>query len=118
MPFRYRHLNTIALLGIFALAASACGRRGGLEPPPGVAAPKATNTTVGAPTTASPRALPQTVGLGGGAAAPDPDAVREGDELDPQAVPGSGTEAPITTSRGAKRRYNVPKQPFFLDPLL
>ncbi|MDO9427188.1 MAG: hypothetical protein Q7T93_10180, partial [Methylobacterium sp.] len=67
---------------------------------------------------ASPRALPQSVGLGGGAATPDPDAVRAGDELDAAAVPGVGLEAPILTSRGAKRGYVVPKQPFFLDPLL
>ncbi len=116
MPLRSRHLTTIVVLGAVALAASACGRRGGLEPPPGLAAPD--KTVAASPATASPRALPQSIGLGGGTAAPDPEAVRDGDELDPQAVPGSGTEAPIRTARGAKRRYTVPKQPFLLDPLL
>lgn len=120
MPLRYRHLTTIAVLGSLALAASACGRRGGLEPPPGLAAdkPAVEKSAPASPAPASPRVLPQSIGLGGGAAAPDPDAVRDGDELDPQAVPGSGTEAPIRTARGAKRRYTVPKQPFILDPLL
>ncbi|NEU14008.1 hypothetical protein G3T14_18000 [Methylobacterium sp. BTF04] len=116
MPLRFSsHLTTIAALALVALAASACGRRGGLEAPSAVKTEKSAAT---APVTASPRVLPQTIGLGGGAAAPDPDAVRDGDELDPQAVPGSGTEAPIKTSRGARRGYTVPKQPFILDPLL
>ena len=56
--------------------------------------------------------------LGGGAATPEPDAVRAGDELDTLAVPGSGAEAPVKTTRGAKRGYVVPKEPFLLDPLL
>jgi len=120
MPLRLRSLTTLAALGLVALAASGCGRRGGLEPPPGSAAPTRPvaggSSTLGAP--ASPRALPQSVGLGGGTATPDPDAVRAGDELDAAAVASGGTESPILTTRGAKRGYVVPKQPFFLDPIL
>ena len=41
-----------------------------------------------------------------------------GDELDTLAVPGSGAEAPVKTTRGAKRGYVVPNRPFLLDPLL
>jgi len=44
--------------------------------------------------------------------------VRAGDELSAAAVPPGGTEAPVETSRGARRGYRVPKEPFILDPLL
>jgi predicted small lipoprotein YifL len=120
MPFRLHSLTTLAALGLVALAASGCGRRGGLEPPPGSAAPAppASRSSTGVTAPASPRALPQSVGLGGGGATPDPDAVRAGDELDPAAVAGGSSETPILTTRGAKRGYVVPKQPFFLDPIL
>lgn len=112
-----RSLSTIVAIGLVALGASACGRRGALEPPPGsVAAANAPRP--GLPGVASPRSLPQSVGLGGGAAALEPEAVRAGDELDALAAPGSGAEAPVKTTRGAKRGYVVPKQPFLLDPLL
>lgn len=112
-----RHLPTITLVGLIALGASACGRRGALEPPPGTEAARSF-ARPGLPGVASPRALPQSVGLGGGTAAPDPEAVRAGDELDTLAVPGSGAEAPVKTTRGAKRGYVVPNRPFLLDPLL
>jgi hypothetical protein len=35
MFLRPRHLSTIAAIGLIGLGASACGRRGALEPPPG-----------------------------------------------------------------------------------
>ncbi|KQP58974.1 hypothetical protein ASG60_12120 [Methylobacterium sp. Leaf469] len=113
-----RSLTILAAFGLVALATAGCGRRGGLEPPPGSAAPNPPTARLSGTAPASPRALPQSVGLGGGAATLDPDAVRAGDELDAAVVPGSGSEAPILTGRGAKRGYVVPKQPFFLDPLL
>ncbi|SFG69846.1 hypothetical protein [Methylobacterium gossipiicola] len=120
MPLRLRSLTILAAFGLVALGASGCGRRGGLEPPPGSAAPTlpASRTSANVAAPASPRALPQSVGLGGGTATPDSDAVRAGDELDSAAVASGGTEAPVSTTRGAKRGYVVPKQPFFLDPLL
>ncbi|MCJ2034712.1 LPS translocon maturation chaperone LptM [Methylobacterium sp. J-068] len=117
MFLRSRPLSTIAAIGFIALAASACGRRGALEPPPGTEAARSV-ARPGMPGLASPRALPASVGIGGGTAAPEPDAVRAGDELDALAVPGSGAEAPVKTTRGAKRGYVIPKQPFLLDPLL
>ncbi|MEE7493875.1 hypothetical protein MOTC310_27005 [Methylobacterium oryzae] len=49
---------------------------------------------------------------------PDPASVRAGDELSAAAVPPGGTDAPVETSRGARRGYRVPKEPFILDPLL
>jgi len=117
MFLRPRHLSTIAAIGLIGLGASACGRRGALEPPPGTEAARSV-ARPGLPGVATPRALPQSIGLGGGTAAPESDAVRAGDELDVLAVPGSEAEAPVKTTRGAKRGYVVPKQPFLLDPLL
>lgn len=117
MFLRSRPLLTITAFGLVSLAASGCGRRGALEPPPGTEAARSV-ARPGLPGLASPRALPQSVGLGGGNPAPDPDAVRSGDELEALAVPGSGAEAPVKTTRGAKRGYVIPKQPFLLDPLL
>ncbi|KQS71483.1 hypothetical protein SAMN02799625_05037 [Methylobacterium sp. UNC300MFChir4.1] len=109
-------LKLLAVSGLVALAASACGRRGALEPPQ-TAAPRAgAQASADAPT--GRRTLPVSVGLGGGAPEPDPASVRAGDELSAAAVPPGGTEAPVETSRGARRGYRVPKEPFILDPLL
>jgi predicted small lipoprotein YifL len=110
---RSRSLTLVAVLGLVAMTCSACGRRGGLQPPDA-----ATNVAPTASGPASARQLPGSVGLGGGAAAPDPAAVQDGDELPASAVAAGGTDAPVTTTRGAKRGYTIPKQPFFLDPLL
>ncbi|WP_238182228.1 LPS translocon maturation chaperone LptM [Methylobacterium trifolii] len=109
-----RALTRLAVAGLVMLALTACGRRGALESPE--AAARAQRSAAQVP--AGPRALPQSVGLGGGSAEADPDAIRAGDELSASAVPPSGTEAPIQTSRGAKRGYRIPKDPFILDPLL
>ncbi|KAB1081240.1 LPS translocon maturation chaperone LptM [Methylobacterium soli] len=123
-----RFLKLLAAAGLVALAVSACGRRGSLEPPDtrADAGPRAgvrasgTGSAIGGATVAAAggRTLPTSVGLGGGSAAPDPAAVQAGDELPLSAIPPSGTEAPVLTERGAKRGYTVPKQPFFLDPIL
>lgn len=107
-------LCAILLLPVL-LAASGCGRRGSLEPPQ-AAATQPRPEVSGA--TASARQLPGSVGLGGGSAAPNQAAVASGDELSPTAVTNAGTDAPVETSRGAKRGYTIPKQPFILDPLL
>jgi len=108
-------LKLLAVSGLVALAVSACGRRGALEPPQ-TAAPAATQTGPDAAT--GRRTLPASIGLGGGAPEPDPASVRAGDELSAAAVPPGGTDAPVETSRGARRGYRVPKEPFILDPLL
>ncbi|AIQ92406.1 hypothetical protein A3862_11015 [Methylobacterium sp. XJLW] len=108
-------LKLLAVSGLVALAVSACGRRGALEPPQ-TAAPAAAPASVGAAT--GRRTLPVSVGLGGGAPEPDAASVRAGDELSVAAVPPGGTDAPVETSRGARRGYRVPKEPFILDPLL
>ncbi|TXM75178.1 hypothetical protein FV226_04110 [Methylobacterium sp. WL12] len=115
-----RVLTSILAAALVALALAGCGRRGALEPPGASATVPARNTAQGTPTTtAGPRTLPVSAGLGGGAPEPDPLAVRAGDELPPSALaPASGTEAPVETSRGAKRGYRIPKDPFILDPLL
>ncbi|MGU3540788.1 LPS translocon maturation chaperone LptM [Methylobacterium sp. A54F] len=109
-----RALKLLAAVALVALATSACGRRGSLEPPDG----SARAGRAGPPAPASGRSVPNSVGLGGGATAPNAAAVQDGDELPASAVPPAGTEAPIQTSRGAKRGYVVPKDPFFLDPIL
>ncbi|MGV7031589.1 lipoprotein [Methylobacterium symbioticum] len=111
-----RVLTLLAAAGL-ALAVSACGRRGALEAPQ-ASAPQRMSTAPGPGTTASPRQLPGSVGLGGGSTTPDSDAVQAGDELAVSATPPAGTEAPIETSRGAKRGFRIPKDPFILDPLL
>lgn len=108
-------LKLLAVSGLVALAVSACGRRGALEPPQ-TAAPAAAPASGGAAT--GRRTLPVSVGLGGGAPEPDATSVRAGDELSVAAVPPGGTDAPVETSRGARRGYRVPKEPFILDPLL
>lgn len=110
-----RALKLLAVASLAALAVSACGRRGALEPPDAGARAER-GATQGA--RAGARGLPQGVGLGGGSSEPDPTAVQAGDELSIAAVPPSGTDAPIQTTRGAKRGYRVPKDPFVLDPLL
>ncbi|KQT14765.1 hypothetical protein ASG40_05520 [Methylobacterium sp. Leaf399] len=102
MPLRFRPLTPLVALGFVALAVSACGRRGGLEAPPDGSVP---------PGPATSRALPA-------AAVAVPTAVQDGDELSPAAVAGGGFDTPLTTSRGAKRGYTIPKAPFILDPLL
>lgn len=100
-----------------ALTLTACGRRGALEPPDTGVKPQR-SVAQAAPTKAGARQLPQSTGLGEGAPEPDPLAVQAGDELSLSAIPPSGTEAPVETSRGAKRGYRIPKDPFLLDPLL
>ncbi|MDP4005258.1 lipoprotein [Methylobacterium sp. NEAU K] len=107
-------LKLLATAGLVALAVSACGRRGALEPPQASApvAPARADSVNGR------RSLPVSVGLGGGVAEPEAAAVRAGDELSGAAVPPGGTGAPVETSRGAKRGYRIPKEPFILDPLL
>jgi predicted small lipoprotein YifL len=109
-------LKLLSASGLIALAVSACGRRGALEPPQtsALTAP----ARAGSDTVNGRRTLPVSVGLGGGAAEPEAAAVRAGDELSVTAVPPGGTEAPVETSRGARRGYRVPKEPFILDPLL
>ncbi|MDP4021976.1 lipoprotein [Methylobacterium sp. NEAU 140] len=115
-------LTLLAASALAALAVSACGRRGALEPPqaaalgPAAGAQAAPGAVPGVVQGA--RTLPDSVGLGGGRPEPDPTAVRAGDELSLSAVPPAGTEAPIQTSRGAKRGYRIPRDPFILDPLL
>ncbi len=99
-----------ALLLPLVISASACGRRGALEPPN---APTKTSATGPSAT----RALPSTVGTGGEAVS-DQAAVSAGDELSPTAVSPASGAAPVETARGAKRGYTIPKQSFILDPLL
>ncbi len=112
-------LQILFVAGLSALTLAGCGRRGSLEPPPTAGAPAATTAPTGNPSSVkTARILPGSIGLGGGQAEPEAEAVRAGDELPASAVPPAGTEAPIQTSKGAKRGYRIPKDPFILDPLL
>lgn len=116
MPARPRRLNLLIAIGLVALACSACGRRGSLEPP-GTASATAPAVAQGA--AVSPRAVPTTgVGVGDRAAAPDSDAVQTGDELNPAAIPPGADGVPVTTTRGGKRGYRIPREPFILDAIL
>lgn len=118
MPARFQpHPNRLAIgfaLGLLVLSCAACGRRGALEPPDAGSSDR--NTVSQGP--ASSRALPQGVGLGGGSVAPDPEAVRDGDEVSAAATAPGLDSSPVKTSRGGKRGYTIPKQPFLLDPIL
>ncbi|WP_019903116.1 hypothetical protein [Methylobacterium sp. 77] len=101
MLFRSR-LTLILVLGCVALAGAGCGRRGALQAP-------------------DTRAPAQPAGLGLGGPVVDSTAVADGDDLDPSAISGTPqgvVEAPVQTTKGAKRGYNIPKKPFILDPLL
>lgn len=101
-------------LVMVALAAGGCGRRGKLESPNG--ATREPSRATSAP--ASARSLPNSIGVASGGAAPDADAVRDGDELPLSATPAGIDNAPVQTNRGAKRGFTIPKAPFILDPLL
>ena len=115
MPSR---LPALIAIGLVALACTACGRRGGLEPP-GTASATVAPVAARPGVPASPRSLPTThVGVGDRGAPPDPDAVLAGDELSPAAIPPGADGVPVTTSRGGKRGYRVPKEPFILDAIL
>jgi predicted small lipoprotein YifL len=110
-------LRILAVAGLAALALAGCGRRGALEPP-GASATTTAPGSSGSSGVKTARILPDSIGLGGGQAEPEAEAVRAGDELSPAAIPPSGTEAPVQTTKGAKRGYRIPKEPFILDPLL
>ncbi|KMO18940.1 LPS translocon maturation chaperone LptM [Methylobacterium platani] len=115
--------RTLVLLGLIALSAAACGRRGPLEPPP-VAAPagpvQGSKPQAGAqgaaraPTgAAAVNTLPGGVGLEAGGSIPD-----DADELPASAVAApTGIPAPTVSSR-RRKGYVIPKEPFPLDPLL
>ncbi|MGF3023210.1 hypothetical protein ACQVP2_10310 [Methylobacterium aquaticum] len=135
--------RTLALLGLIALSAAACGRRGPLEPQPGggrekergkgkgrrAAPPKNPHASPTAtppkpaPPTGSPQpktgaaavnTLPAGIGLSAGASAPD-----EADELPSAAVAApTGIPAPVESSSRRRKGYVIPKEPFPLDPLL
>lgn len=111
-------LRILAVAGLAALVLAGCGRRGALEPPGASAAATPVAGTSGSSEVKTGRLLPDSIGLGGGQAEPNAEAVRAGDELSPGAVPPSGSEAPVVTTKGAKRGYRIPKEPFILDPLL
>jgi len=96
-----RFFITVTCLCAFAMALSACGRRGGLEAPPGAASNTAEVTTqqqTGDPFIQQPGNT-------------DPGTVAESENLD-----GSTVSSGVDT--GLDSRAEKPKRPFFLDPLL
>jgi predicted small lipoprotein YifL len=115
--------RTLVLLGLIALSAAACGRRGPLEPPPAAATaqPQAGGNPGGTAGGTRPKTgaaavntLPAGVGLSAGASAPDPE-----DELPSAAVAApTGIPAPTESSSRRRKGYVIPKEPFPLDPLL
>ncbi|WP_053078432.1 LPS translocon maturation chaperone LptM [Methylobacterium tarhaniae] len=119
--------RTLVLLGLIALSAAACGRRGPLEPPsaaapavqpqangPAGVGPAGTSTARPLTGAAAVNTLPAGVGLSAGGSAPD-----DGDELPASAVAApTGIPAPTESSSRRRKGYVIPKEPFPLDPLL
>ncbi len=119
-------LVAVLLAGTLALGLGACGRRGQPEPPPDPNAPAKTQPDRSAP----PRARAGASSSAGSTAQPAPTtlATRPGavtenslDDDDAPDDPNAGvspqpTPAPSNRRRG--RAYQVPKEPFFLDPIL
>ncbi|WP_288580675.1 lipoprotein [uncultured Methylobacterium sp.] len=110
----------LVLLGLIALSAAACGRRGPLEPPPAAAPTAQPKASPGAGTArpksgaAAVNTLPGGVGLSAGGSAPD-----EEDELPAAAIaPPTGLPAPTESSSRRRKGFTVPQGPFPLDPLL
>lgn len=111
MPVRFRFAvrepaRVLVAAACLALALSACGRRGALEPPPDPNAPVVAPPAAGAPRPA-------------GRAAPPPgrQAAIVADDEDEE-VKTDVTVSPLPTVQKRSRAYVVPKEPFFLDPLL
>ena len=92
-------LVLVAGLVALALALAACGRRGQPEPPPDPSVPAARRQ-------AAAQGLP-----------PAQAAEAAGDE-EAETETFVPTANPTPRSRGARRGYVVPKDPFILDPLL
>lgn len=121
------------LAAILLLALPACGRRGPLEAPPDASAPATpAPTKSGKPAPADKRLRPGTTSQRSQPVAPastlatqsagivadsaeDPDT----DDADDDQEQGSLAVNPQPTpSKRRGRAYTVPKEPFFLDPLL
>jgi len=106
-------LPPLIAAALVVLCCTACGRRGSLQPPGAALPASGTQGAIRA------RSLPASVGLGdAGVVAPDPDAVRDGDEVAASATPAARDSVPVQTTRGAKRGYVIPKDPFILDSIL
>lgn len=106
MTLRKPTSGTIAALlalGLIAVAAGGCGRRSALLAPNSEAAIKERNASAKAD----------------GAATGTQTAEDASDDRDEVSQAGTAaTSTPLQTSKGARRGYSVPKQPFFLDPIL
>ena len=131
--FASRTGRALALTGLLALALAACGRKGALEAPPDLSAPKPPGQTQrSSGGRGSPADGPATQGRGSVAnaqatqasanraqlgAAPAAD---EEDEIGAElgALPGFFSQPSQTNSPLRRRPYKVPKEPFILDPLL
>lgn len=146
MPFALAPLGRATFLACLVAAALAgCGRRGPLEPLSAsaeVTAPRAAEA--GRPRSGSSTRAPGTSGqtsggqTSGGSIGTRPaaaigrsgslsssplagldDATEDGDPSDAEdPAVGGFSAAPTPTARNRRRAYTVPKEPFFLDPLL
>ena len=103
--------TVLLVVGLLALALSACGRRGALEAPPSPAALRQASQPQG-PVGRNGR--PAGAPSQGTPAPADPVVEEEEDSLLPDVL-----RQPSQTSDPQRRRnYTIPKQPFILDPLL
>lgn len=124
-PIGRRPITLALLAGVMALGVSACGRRGQPEPPPD---PNAVQTPA-KPQRGAARGGRDAAGGADAKPAATTLATRPGatttlsteDDLDEE-VDQSTTVSPQPTPQPASRRrrpsYQVPKEPFILDPLL
>lgn len=113
-------LLVVLLAGIAVFSVGACGRRGQPEPPPDPSAPAATQKpgASGRPgrggSSATPNATPSNL-------VTRPNAGTVNDDEDPDddpAVAVNPQPTPTPTGRKRQRNYQVPKEPFLLDPIL
>lgn len=119
-PLGRRPITLALLAGVMALGLSACGRRGQPEPPVDPAARPAPKAAATAPATRGRSAVAAS-GTPPAAAQPGPSATLTGDDDaedgdDPQAL--TSPQPTPSSSRRKRPAYQVPKEPFFLDPLL
>lgn len=125
--FGSRALAGLLLVAVLSFGLGACGRRGQPEPPVDPSAPKTSAPPARSSSTTRTRqdasgndapASPTTVATRPNAlASTSPDADDDEDAIAEDPNRGVSPQ-PTPSTRKRNRAYDVPKEPFFLDPLL
>ena len=114
MPHSAPTVGRVLLIACcLALTLAACGRRGRLEAPD--AAPAAVIAPPSSPRMSRADARPRPPVNPN---APLVDADDDEEDEDDQAQRIAPTPSPVPTAQRKSRNYTIPKEPFFLDPLL